>query len=72
VSWSRFGDSDIYTFPSDRGYECCACSLNAAESYTTRDVAEFLAHITRHRAAGDDVPAEIETDVRAWAGRWRW
>lgn len=67
MSWSRFGDSDIYTFPSDRGYECCACSLNAAESYTTRDVAEFLAHITRHRAAGDQVPAGIETDVRAWA-----
>lgn len=74
MSWSRFSDSDIYTFPSEKGYECCACPLMPSasgggwpDSFTTPSAEVFVDHIGHHRDANHDVPAGIEDDVLAWA-----
>lgn len=77
MSWSRFGWSDLYTFPSTRdgqsGYECCACSLMPAAAssmpgtFWTISAEVFVEHITHHRDANHDVPAGIEDDVLSWA-----
>ena len=68
MSWTRFGDADVYTFPSEyqgvEGYECCGCSL-AGGIFHTADVEVFLSHLDEHRKAGHYVP-DIEREVRDW------
>jgi hypothetical protein len=69
MSYSRFGadGSDVYTFPSDSGLECCACHLMPGpfgRSFTTRDLDEFAAHLDAHRAAGDHVPDDVMPEIR--------
>ena len=79
MSWSRFGWSDLYTFPSTRdgvsGYECQACALMPYKTldapwrgtFWTVSAEVFVEHVTHHRDANHDVPAGIEDDVLAWA-----
>lgn len=69
MSYSRFGceGSDVYTYPSDRGLECCGCPLIGF--FTTRDLDAFAAHLEEHRAAGHTVPDSIMSEIRgdlAW------
>ena len=80
MSWSRFSDADVYTFPTtlcrcgyERTpcscppvYECCGCSLGD-RSFCTEDVAEFHRHMDEHRAAGHDVPDDVYTGSAEWA-----
>jgi hypothetical protein len=70
MSYSRFGadGSDVYTFPSDRGLECCGCPLlpwPPGGSFTTRDLDAFAAHLDQHRAAGHAVPDDVMPAIRA-------
>lgn len=80
MSWARFGadDSDVYLFPTthpDDGHvaECCGCQLPEYKAthdslwghFHTADLAEFLAHLDKHRAAGHVVPDYVDGLVRA-------
>lgn len=70
MSWSRWGDgSDVYTFPSARGGECCYCSLiGDHRSFATTDLDEFLAHLAEHVESRHVVPPGLVTRVREeWA-----
>ena len=60
MSWSRFTDSDVYTFCSNRGLECCGCSLRSRDDphLTWGSVAEFAEHLREHAAAGHDVDVD--------------
>lgn len=77
MSWSRFSDSDVYTFPSTRdgasGYECCACPLMPPGvtgwpgMFWTVSAEVFVQHLAHHRDVGHDLPADIEAEVLEWA-----
>jgi len=78
MSWSRFGQeryggppSDVYTFPSDGGLECCGCLLrdenSVGHAFVTDDVDEFMHHLQLHRDAGHAVPDGLEDLIRTEA-----
>lgn len=69
MSWSRFGcdGSEVYTFPSSAGYECCGCVLNESHSIAFKRVWRFVAHILNHRLHGHTVPGNVECDAIRWA-----
>lgn len=56
MSYSRFGcdGSDVYTFQSESGFECCGCILSDNWSFKTRS--DLLAHLQTHVEAGHTVP----------------
>lgn len=66
MSWSRFTDASVYTFPNmDGRLECCACLLMpGCAAFTTGDVDTFLTHLDHHRGEGHDVPDRIFDAVR--------
>jgi hypothetical protein len=66
VSYVRFGSdgSDVYVYLSDRGLECCGCSLSE-RSVVTRDTGEMVAHLAAHAAAGHTVPEYAVPELRA-------
>ena len=64
MSFSRFGEADVYVFEHVGGYiQCCGCSLSEGEigiddnfgMYDADTPREMLAHLDRHEEAGDDV-----------------
>ena len=76
MSYSRFSDSDVYTFWSVDGHlECCSCSLlpfrgehGFHESAQIKTATEFEAHLREHEATGHDVDvagimAHIRDDI---------
>ena len=54
MSYCRFGDADIYVFPSSRGFECSGCPTTL--SFTTTHAAVMIQHMQMHERAGLDVP----------------
>lgn len=69
MSWSRFSNSDVYTYPTDQNgvalLACCGCRLSDTSQYF-RSVTEFEAHLRAHEAQGQDVDADyIVTQVRS-------
>lgn len=63
MSYCRLGpDSDVYIYPTTTdGREviaCHACSMSGGETMFMKDAAEMLAHVGKHKAAGDKVPAD--------------
>ena len=68
MSWTRFTDSDVYTFPSDKGLECCGCSLRGDDEpwRCWTSVTEFEQHLQAHADAGQHVDVQdIIAAVRA-------
>lgn len=64
LSFSRFGEADVYVFEHVGGFiQCCGCSLAEGEididdnfgMYDADTPREMLAHLDRHEEAGDDV-----------------
>ena len=54
----RFGDgSDVY-YSTQGGIECCRCSLVSDSLFRAASEQEMIAHLEKHKAAGDLVPAE--------------
>jgi hypothetical protein len=51
----RFGSgSELYIYPTDKGYVCCGCIRNQASlSFDTKD--ELKAHILVHKEANDTI-----------------
>lgn len=66
MSYCRFGEGDVYVFPSsldrDNGLiDCCACILQKTPDQVFGDnvvlpPAEMIEHLKAHRAAGHNVP----------------
>jgi hypothetical protein len=57
MSYCRFGEGDVYMYPTKGGIECCSCQLRTgAELVVLEDATAALAHLVCHRAAGHDVP----------------
>ncbi len=57
MSFCRLGpDSDVYVYESDRGLECCFCSLRNSSPYKT--ARGMLKHLAIHRRRGDKVPQD--------------
>jgi hypothetical protein len=56
----RFGeDSDVYVYYSTQGgIECSRCSLLGNSLYRANNEHEMIAHLNKHKAAGDHVPAD--------------
>lgn len=65
MSYCRFGwdNSDVYIFQHvQAGLECCGCHLDPKKwDYT--DVAEFLAHLDRHKDVGHVVPKGVRRSI---------
>jgi hypothetical protein len=51
----RFGSgSELYIYPTDKGYVCCGCIRNQASlSFDTKD--ELKAHILMHKESNDSI-----------------
>lgn len=51
MSYARLGNgSSVYVFGSDRGYECCWCTLTTDRStFITDSPAGMLRHLLEHR-----------------------
>lgn len=63
MRFARFGEYDVYLFPTrgDDGttvWECCGCALHPHPfgSHQFALLSDFLAHVDEHRAAGLHVP----------------
>ncbi len=56
----RFGEGrDVYVYYSTQGgIECCRCTLSGNSVFRATDEQEMIAHLEKHKAAGDRVPAE--------------
>lgn len=64
MAYARFSNADVYVFMSVNGHlECCGCSLGDEWSFGSTQA--MVDHIAEHRAAGHDVPADLEADL--WA-----
>ena len=66
MSYIRFAEdgSNVYIFPSDRGIECCACSLTT-QMFVARSITEIEQHIAAHLAAGHHVPTSVIPEIRS-------
>jgi len=56
MSFCRFAwdGSDVYTYQSAQGYECCGCKFTGFATFGTPE--ELIAHLGLHRRAGHFVP----------------
>lgn len=64
MSYARFGYADVYVYMDFTGrLACCGCSLTDAWYFDSTDA--MIAHLAEHRAAGHDMPSEIEAELRA-------
>lgn len=56
----RFGESsDVYVYYSTQGgIECSRCTLLGHSIFRATDEQEMIAHLEKHKAAGDRVPVE--------------
>lgn len=64
MSYARFGDdSDVYVYVSDRGLECCWCTLQP-KSETFRSNAAMIVHLEEHQASGHVVPERVFVRLR--------
>ena len=69
MSYCRFGDADVYLYPTRwadgrDGVTCCACPANEG-SFFSPDVQAVLDHIAEHRQNGDFVPDYVDVDIKA-------
>ena len=61
MSFSRFGEADVYVFEHVGGFiQCCGCDLLSEEGdmwgmYDAKTPREMLKHLDEHEALGDDV-----------------
>ena len=70
MSYSRFGEADVYVFLDVSGYlNCCACSIVDEQddwgNFKAYDTQSMVAHLMEHRNAGDKVMTD--TIERLWA-----
>lgn len=56
-------DSDVYIIGNDAALECCGCSLYKY-SFQSRKYSVILAHLEKHRKAGEKVPARAFTRLK--------
>ena len=74
MSYCRFGDSDVYMFPTVYGIVCCSCSLNPdGNECVFPNSLEALKHLRRHRRIlGHRVPdhafERLKNEVREFVG----
>jgi hypothetical protein len=62
MAYARFSYADVYVFMSTSGHlKCCGCSLSNQWAYDSTQA--MVDHIAEHRAAGHNVPAELEQDL---------
>lgn len=60
MSYCRFGEADVYVYPSVMGgIECCACRLNQGESQNLPLRSQMIEHLHEHQIAGHHVPARV-------------
>lgn len=75
VSYSRWGDSDLYLIlHTGRYYACYSCSIAPhAISWRGRTTGDALAHVQHHIDRGDRVPSDLIPRLRAdQAANDRW
>lgn len=67
MSYCRFGEGDVYLYHSSGGgFVCCECSLDSKsrwKRFPSRRRA--LAHLLRHKAVGQRVPARALSRLKA-------
>lgn len=61
MSYCRFGEADIYLYPSNTGIVCCACDLAESNGERERErefssYSAVLDHVRQHQAKGHRVP----------------
>ena len=73
MAYSRFTNSDIYTYPHIEGYiECAGCFLNIPtdeynlfKSTQIDDDETLLMHILQHKISGHNLPESLAQDILA-------
>jgi hypothetical protein len=72
LSYCRFGEgkSSVYVIPTHDGrIECIWCSLmGGSRAYGVSDPSEMLAHLQKHRDAGETVPRHALARLQREAG----
>lgn len=71
MSYSRFGEGDLYLFLGAKGFICCSCLLapkDYADMILGEDPQSALDHVNQHIDAGHHVPARctarLEDEIR--------
>lgn len=66
VSYARFSYADVYVYMDVGGYlSCCGCWLVGMEGeWAYHSTQDMIDHLAEHRAAGHNVPADIEDSLR--------
>lgn len=66
MSYARFSYADVYVYMDVGGYlSCCGCWLAGMEGrWVYHSTQAMIDHLAEHRAAGHDVPAGIEDELR--------
>jgi hypothetical protein len=70
MSYSRFGEADVYVYLDVAGYlNCCACSIVDEQdvwgNFRAYDTEAMVSHLKEHRKNGDRVLTD--TIERLWA-----
>ena len=70
MSYSRFGEADVYVYLDVGGYlTCCACNIMETQdvwgNYRAYDTEDMVSHLKEHRKNGDRVLTD--TIERLWA-----
>jgi len=66
MAYARFGpDSDVYVFESAHSIYCQRCRSNNCRDVVAQTRSEMLAHMQKHRDAGDKVPDYAFDNLRA-------
>lgn len=62
MAYARFSHADVYVFMSVEGHlECCGCILGDQWAFDSTQA--MVNHLAKHRAAGNDVPADLESEL---------
>lgn len=71
MSYCRFLEADAYIYEHVSGWiECCGCSLEDPEAgedfgfFRAKTAGEMLAHIEKHREAGDSIPQYTDERIK--------
>lgn len=74
MAYRRFNrESDVYVYPTDRGVECCACTLGPPDFPTFFTITQIRDHFRNHEIAGDKLGGSLESLItEIWYDRVLW